>query len=348
MVAAVTRLLVLGGTAMVGRAVAQLGAARGFEVTTFNRGLTPDGLPDAVRRLHGDRTDAATLAPLAAQEWDVVVDTWSTAPVTVRDSARLLSARAARYVYVSSASVYDDPGLGVDESWPTVQASPDAGATDYAADKRGAELAVLEAFGERCLLARAGLILGPHENVGRLPWWLDRMTRGDEVLAPGPPQRPLQWVDARDLAAFVLDTSLRGPCNVVGRPGAGTTRDLLEECASLAGVPGTTLRWLAPENVAEAGLEPWTEIPIWVPPTGETEWLMAIDVERAFAAGLSTRPLADTIADTWAWLRTLPGARLPDPPSGRPLPGISPEREAAALALAAARGADRGGQPPAG
>jgi nucleoside-diphosphate-sugar epimerase len=334
-----TRLLVLGGTAMVGRAVAELGVARGWQVTTFNRGVTALGdLPPAVRQLHGDRTDPATLAPLAGEDWDLVVDTWSQAPVAVRDTARVLADRAARYVYVSSASVYDDPQLGVDESSAVVAASPDAGATDYAADKRGGELAVLEAFGERCLLARAGLILGPHEIVGRLPWWLGRMARGDEVLAPGPPERPLQWVDARDLAAFVLDAAVNGPCNVVGRPGAGTTRDLLEGCADAAGTPGTTLRWVEPEIVARAGLEGWTEIPIWVPPTGETAWLMAIAVDRAFAAGLSPRPLAETIADTWAWLRTLPGGRLPDPPSGRPLPGVSLQREAAALALAARAG----------
>jgi nucleoside-diphosphate-sugar epimerase len=334
------RLLVLGGTAMVGRAVAQLGVARGWEVTTFNRGVTaPGDLPPAVRELHGDRTDAATLAPLAAEDWDVVVDTWSQAPYAVRDTARLLSQRTERYVYVSSASVYDDPQVGVHEGSPVVAASPDADMTDYAADKRGAELAVLEAFDDRCLLARAGLILGPYENVGRLPWWLERMGRGDEVLAPGPPDRALQWVDARDLAAFVLDTSLRGACNVVGRPGAGTTRDLLEGCASVAGVPGTTLRWVDPAIVAEAGLEGWSEIPIWVPPTGETEWLMGIDVRRACAGGLSTRSLADTIADTWAWLRALPGARLPDPPAaGRPRVGVTPQREAAALALAARAG----------
>jgi nucleoside-diphosphate-sugar epimerase len=335
MVAWMSRLLVLGGTAMVGRAVAQLGVARGFDVTTFNRGVTaPGDLPPAVRELRGDRTDPAGLAPLAGEEWDLVVDTWSQAPFAVRDSARLLSQRAGRYVYISSASVYDDPGVGVDESCPVVAASPDAGATDYAADKRGAELAVLEAFGERCLLARAGLILGPYENVGRLPWWLERMARGGKVLAPGPPERALQWVDARDLAAFALDAVIHGPCNVVGRPGAGTIRDLLERCTSLAGAPGTALRWVDPAVVAQAGLEGWSEIPIWVPPTGETEWLMTIDVERAFAAGLSTRPLVDTIDDTWAWLRTLPGARLPDPPPETPRVGVSPQREAAALALA--------------
>jgi 2'-hydroxyisoflavone reductase len=335
----VTRLLVLGGTAMVGRALVDAGLARGWQVTTFNRGLTSrDGIPPAVLQLRGDRTaaDPAALAPLRSGEWDLVVDTWAGAPSAARAAARALRECTRRYVYVSSGSVYDDPPRGVDESWPAVTAVPGADATDYAADKRGAELAVSEVFGERALFARAGLILGPHENVGRLPWWLARMARGGEVLAPGPPDRPLQFIDARDLAAFVLEAALgglSGPCNVVGRRGAAVTRDLLEACAAVAGAPGTALTWVAPGVIEGAGIEPWTELPIWLPPDGEAEWLFSMDGDRAFGAGLSTRPLGDTIADTWAWLRTLPGG-LPAPAPGRPRPGVSPERETAALALA--------------
>jgi 2'-hydroxyisoflavone reductase len=334
-----TRLLVLGGTAMVGRALVDDALARSWEVTIFNRGVTSqDPIPAPVARLHGDRCDPgpAALAPLQAGEWDIVVDTWSGAPRVARAAAQALRTRAGHYVYVSSGSVYDGPPRGVDETWPAVAAEPDAEATDYAADKRGAELAVAEVFGERALLARAGLILGPHEDVGRLPWWLARMARGGEVLAPGPPDRPLQFVDARDLATFVLDAALAGlsgPCNVVGRRGAAVTRELLEGCATVAGAPGTTLTWVTPDVIERAGLEAWTELPIWLPPDGEAEWLFSMNVERAFAAGLSSRPLSQTIADTWAWQRTLPGG-LPVPAQGRPRHGVSPEREAATLVLA--------------
>lgn len=187
------RLLMLGGTEFVGRAVVEAALARGWDVTVFHRGRHEP--PAGVRSLHGDRTSPDGLAALAGteEEWDVVVDTWSAAPRVVRDSARLLADRARRYVYVSSCSVYAwPPAAGYDEDSPVVEgASADAEQTDYARDKRGGELAVLEAFGkERALLVRAGLILGPYENIGRLPWWLDRMARGGPVLAPGPRELP--------------------------------------------------------------------------------------------------------------------------------------------------------------
>src|SRR5690606_35375520 len=153
--------------------------------------------------LRGDRTAPDGLAALeeAPGDWDVVVDTWSTAPRAVRDTARLLRDRAARYVYVSSCSVYAwAPPAGYTERAPVVDgARADADRTDYARDQRGGGLAAVDAFvAGRSLLVRAGLILGPYENVGRLPWCLTRMARGGPVLAPGPRELPLQYVDARD------------------------------------------------------------------------------------------------------------------------------------------------------
>jgi 2'-hydroxyisoflavone reductase len=172
------RLLILGGTEFVGRAVAESALARGWDVTVFHRGRHE--APAGVTTLLGDRTAPDGLAELAGGEWDVVVDTWSAAPSVVRDAARLLAGRAGRYVYVSSCSVYAwPPAAGYDESAPVVEGSPDAGEVPYPEAKRGGELAVLDAFGEdRSLLARAGLIIGPWENIGRLPWWLGRMARG--------------------------------------------------------------------------------------------------------------------------------------------------------------------------
>lgn len=185
------RLLMLGGTEFAGRAVVEAALGRGWEVTVFHRGRHEP--PAGVRSLHGDRTAPDGLSALADGEWDVVVDTWSAAPRAVRDAARLLAGRVRRYVYVSSRSVYAWPRpAGSDENSALVDgASADAEQTDYARDKRGGELAVLDSFGaEGALLVRAGLILGPYENVGRLPWWLNRVARGGPVLAPGPRELP--------------------------------------------------------------------------------------------------------------------------------------------------------------
>ena len=330
-----TSLLVLGGSAFVGRALVAAGLARGWEVTTFHRGISATDPDPRVHRLHGDRTDPATLTPLARGEWDLVADTWAGAPAAARDSAAALRDRAGRYVYISSCSVYaPPPPIGVLESSPTTDASPDEEATDdYARCKRGAELAISEAFGDRALLARAGLILGPHEDVGRLPWWLSRMARGGEVLAPGPPELALQLIDARDLAAFVLDAALAGhggPFNVVSRPGHATMGSLLEACRATAGSADARLRWVAPEVVAEVGIEPWSELPIWIPPGHAYAGMHGADTERAHAAGLRCRPVSETITDTWAWMSSLPGP--PPPRSDLTAPGVAPDSERAALA----------------
>jgi nucleoside-diphosphate-sugar epimerase len=326
------RLLVLGGSSFVGRALVEEGVARGWDVTTFNRGRGAWAHPDA-ERLIGDRLDPATLAPLGRRDWDVVADTWSGAPRAARDSAGVLTPRAAQYAYISSCSVYaPPPPVGVDETAPTVGASPDDGdVEDYAQRKRGSELAIADAFGDRALLVRPGLILGPHEDVGRLPWWLLRLARGGEVLAPGPADQPLQLIDARDLATFTLDAAAAGrggAYNAVSRRGHATMRSLLEAGIAATG-SDATLTWVTPQVIAEQGIEPWSELPIWLPPDHEYRAMHAADVEKAHAAGLVTRPAADTVADTWAWLRALDGA----PPQRSDIPphGLAPERERAAL-----------------
>jgi nucleoside-diphosphate-sugar epimerase len=326
------RLLVLGGSSFVGRAVVEEGVARGWAVTTVNRGRGAWSHP-AARRILGDRDDPTTLAPLGAEDWDVVVDTWSGAPRAVRDSAAVLASRAGHYAYVSSGSVYAPPvPMGVSEGYPTVPGSPDDGdVPDYAVRKRGCELAVERAFGDRALLVRPGLILGPHEDVGRLPWWLGRVARGGEVLAPGPADAPLQLVDVRDLAAWTLDAAAagrRGPYNAVSRRGHATMRSLLEAAIHATG-SDAALVWATPELVAAHGIEPWVELPIWLPPDHESRALHGADVERIHAAGFGPRPVGETVRDTWAWLASLDG-----PPALRndlPAPGLAPEREAAAL-----------------
>jgi 2'-hydroxyisoflavone reductase len=294
--------------------------------------------PARPTRLIGDRTDAATLSQLTNSTWDLVVDTWSGKPAVVRDSARLLAERAGCYVYISSGSVYaPPPPVGADEDSPTVEASPDdTGGDDYARCKRGAELAVLNAFGERrALIVRPGLILGPHEDVGRLPWWLQRVSGGGQVLAPGPPERPLQLIDARDLARFVLDAATDGHAgvfNTVSRRGHATTQSLLDSCVDVAGASDTRLTWASPDVIEQAGIEPWTQLPIWLPPGHEYEGLHGADVDRAHAAGLRCRPIQETVADTWAWMRSLDGP--PPRKPGLPPPGVDRSTERTALALA--------------
>ncbi|MFE0331279.1 SDR family oxidoreductase [Streptomyces sp. NPDC003753] len=328
------RLLVLGGTEFAGRAVVEAALGRGWDVTVFNRGTHRP--PAGVRSSQGDRTAPEGLAALAEGEWDAVVDTWSAAPRAVHEAARLLRGRAGRYVYVSSCSVYAWPApAGYDESAPLVEgAEPDAGKTDYARDKRGAEIAAVEAFGaDRSVLVRAGLILGPYENVGRLPWWLTRIARGGPVLAPGPRELPLQYVDVRDMAEWILgsvEQELSGPYNMISAQGHATMGELLDACVDVTGA-AAELRWTGPEAILDAGIEPWTQLPVWVPPGSDMhDSLHSADVSRALATGLSCRPVGETVADTWAWLRDI-GGTAPMRPD-RTSKGLDPEVEARVLA----------------
>jgi nucleoside-diphosphate-sugar epimerase len=325
------KVLVLGGTDFVGPALVDAALARGDEVTIFHRGQTGSA-PDGVRVIHGDRTQSSDLDALAREQWDVVVDAWSRAPRVVLESAQRLEGSAARYVYISTISVYASVHEGVvTESSSPVDATPDAESTDYAADKRGAELAVERVFGpDRCVLARPGLILGPRENIGRLPWWLRRVAAGGEVLAPGPPENPLQYIDARDLAGFALDTALCGAVNVLSPPGYTTMADLLAVCSEVTG-SSTTFTWVDAEFLLARDVKPWVELPIWVPPVGDMAGFYSTDASLAERSGLRLRSVRDTITDTWTWLRDRPDwAPLVAPNRGRV--GMEPSREADLLA----------------
>ncbi|MEU7960239.1 NAD-dependent epimerase/dehydratase family protein [Micromonospora humida] len=327
------RLLMLGGTGFVGSAIVAEGVRRGWTVTMFNRGIhgpTPPG----VHRLRGDRTAPGGLAELAGGAWDVVVDTWDGAPRAVRDAATLLRS-AGHYAYVSSCSVYAPPVLpgGGEESAVVSSAADDTGDDDYARCKAGGELAATGVFGDRALLVRAGLILGPGEDIGRLPWWLRRVARGGDVLAPGPADLPVQYVDVRDLAAFTLDRAAEGvggAFNVISRPGHTTMGELLAEAVAATGADAR-LRWTDPEVILAAGIEPWNDLPIWIPPGHEYRWLQQCGVEKAYAAGLTCRPVTETVGDTWRWLERV--GTVP-PRAGRPARatvGLDPTREAALL-----------------
>ena len=326
------RLLVLGGTHHVGRAVVEAALARGDQVTTLNRGQTGADVPGAqVRR--ADRTDEVQLrSALGDDTWDAVIDTWSQAPRVVRDSASVLSGRAGHYGYVSSRSVYAWPiPAGGDESAPVTSGDPASDESDdYAAAKRGGELAVLENFAGPSVLARAGLILGPYELVGRMPWWLRRIERGGDVLAPGPRDMPIQYIDCRDLAAWLLhaaDKGISGTFNAVSRPGHATMESLLTAAVAVTG-SDARLIWAEPAVIEAAGIQPWTELPVWVPPDGEAAALHNGNVEAIYKAGLVCRPVEETVTDTWRWLQA------EGDPAVRPglRHGLDPGREREVLA----------------
>ncbi|MET0933109.1 MAG: NAD-dependent epimerase/dehydratase family protein [Mycetocola sp.] len=325
-------LLVLGGSGFVGTALVADGLSRGWNVTTLNRGNRP-AVP-GVTALVGDRSAPGGLDALGDRDWDIVADTWSWAPSAVRDAAARLAERAGRYVYISSRSVYTYPQpAGSDETAPVVDASSsDTGFDDYARAKAGAELGVTEAFGDRGLLARAGLILGPHEDIGRLPWWLSRIARGGDVLAPGEADAGIQYIDARDLAAWALtaaENGVGGPVNVVSPVGFAALGDLLSACVTATG-SSARLRWVPTDVLLAAGVEPWSDLPAWLPPGEAHDTMHSADVSRALATGLDCRPVRDTVADTWAWLTSVGGV-APQRPD-RPAVGLDPGLESRILA----------------
>ncbi len=317
------RLLVLGGTVFLGRHVVATALAAGHDVTLFTRGRTNPGLFPEARHLTGDR--GGDLGALERGEWDVVVDTSGFVPRDVGTGARLLAGRAGRYVVVSSVNAHPGwPEEVVSERSPLHACPPDAGPDgDYGVLKAGCERAVQEVFGDACLIVRAGMLVGPHENVGRLPAWIERAERGGPLLVPGPPERPLQLLDARDLADWMLEPDRTGAFACVGE--TVTMEHLVDALDARDPV------WASDDDLVAAGLEPWTEIPFWLP-EAECPGAMRID---GSAAGLPGRPLAETVADTRRWLLEEGGreelAALGRPPRG----GVSvpaPERERA-LAL---------------
>ncbi len=330
------KLLIIGGTAFLGRAAAVEALARGWTVTTFNRGQSgPD--VEGVEALRGDRDDDAALAQLADRSFDVVVDTCGFVPRVVGRSVRALAASGAQYVFVSSISATPTwPSRptpeGLDGQPCASDAGPDDG--DYGVLKAGCERAVTEVFGDRATIARAGLITGPHENVGRLPTWLLRIARGGEVLAPGDPDVPMQLVDVRDLAAFLLDCGEQrtpGTFNATAPRGNATMGSWLQDCVDATG-SDARLTWVTDEVLVAHEVEPWTELPLWMPAGQDGDHVWDADQSWAAAAGMRNRPVRETVADTWAWLQA--GGRTPtEPPHAHVgAHGIDPAKESAILA----------------
>lgn len=332
------RLLVLGGTRFLGRAVVSEALAAGDEVTTFSRGQS--GPPPAgATALHGDRTTADGLAVLAGQDWDVVVDTSGYVPAVVGDSARLLADHVRHYVFVSTCNVYPGfPTEPITADSPVYDCPPDETTPDRQLDrerygplKAGCERAVDEFFAGRSTHVRAGLIIGRHDDSGRLPWWIRRIERGGEVLTPGDPAGRPRLVDARDLAAWSLRcgrAGVAGAFPATGPVGQMTYAELFETIRQ-ATRSDATFTWVADEFLVAHEVAPWSELPLWLPPAEGGPAVWDQDTTAAEQAGLRCRPIADTIADTAAWLRDV--AEPPTKP-GLPPTGLAPARESELLA----------------
>ena len=333
------RLLIIGGTSFLGRATAEDALSRGWDVTTYNRGQSQADV-DGVEVLRGDRDDDEALRQLAGRPFDVVVDTCGFVPRVVGKSVRALGESGAHYVFVSSISATPTwPGRPTPDQVEGQPCASDAGPEDgdYGVLKAGCERAVLEGFGARATIARAGLIIGPHENVGRLPAWLDRISRGGEVLAPGTPDLPMQLVDARDLAAFMLgcgESGTPGTFNATAPAGNATYGGLLDDCRTVTG-SDAAFTWVDDEFLLAHAVEPWTELPLWMPlgqpgdDNGDHVW--DADTSSTVAAGMRNRPVRDTVADTWAWIAG--GGRAARRPAHAQAMrhGIDPDKEAAIL-----------------
>ena len=325
--------LVIGGSVFLGRAVVAEALAAGASVTVFNRGRSGPA-PNGVTHVVADRTDPLAIAQLAGRRFDVVVDTCGYVPAEVDLSAKALSASCGHYAFVSSINAY--PGWPAEpEFWTggVHDGNPDATRDDVPAGlseagpygwlKVGCERAVERAFGaDRCAILRAGAIVGPHDAaVGRLPWWIDRVARGGEVLVPGSPSDPIALIDARDLARFAL-SAVPGTFDVGGPPERDSRADLMAACRDATGSDATFTYVTDEEWLAAQGVESWTELPLWVP-ASEGPSVFASNSAPARAAGLRWRPLEVTVVDTWAWQRTVPGGWRPTELT----PGLAPERE---------------------
>jgi 2'-hydroxyisoflavone reductase len=310
------KLLVLGGTQFLGRATVEAALGRGHDVTLFNRGQTnPDLFPEA-ERVRGDRA----VDPVPEGDWDAVIDLPGYLPAVVRRSAKALRDSVDRYVFVSSISVYagfregpteDSPraelgDLPDDELLPTYE--------NYPGLKRVCEDVVAEVYGERAIIVRPGLIVGPHDPTGRFTYWPHRVARGGEFLVPGPPEGQVQFIDARDLGTWLLDLCERRSTGAFNATHPGLPwRELVESCLRVTGADAEPV-WIDGDWLTERGVGIWMELPLWVHGE-ESVGMLQADVSRALAEGLTFRPLDDVVRGTLELAETTDDA------------GMKPERE---------------------
>ncbi len=317
------KLLILGGTVFLGRHVAEAALARGHQVTTFSRGLHESESDARIERLRGDRRE--NLTALGGRSWDAVIDTCGYVPSAVSASAKLLADSVEHYTFISSQSVYanyDQPNL--DESH-TVQELTDEQVSEaeaikpdndgvvavnygefYGGLKALCERAAEEAMPGRTLSVRAGLIVGPNDYSDRFTYWVRRMEHGGEALAPGLPSRPVQLVDVRDLAEWLVTTAeskVTGVFNATGPESKLSMVELLEACAAV-GQSDTQLTWVSEEFLGRQNVRSWSEMPLWMPAEVQVDNFFSVDCSKAIEAGLKFRSIEDTARATLEWDKT--------------------------------------------
>jgi 2'-hydroxyisoflavone reductase len=327
------RLLILGGTVFLGRALTDAALAAGHAVTHLNRGRSR-GTDARVETIVHDRTVKPFLGETSpAKTWDAVIDTSGYLPQVVRVSAEALRDRVGRYVFVSSVSVYrsfETPGF--DEEAPVMAPPdplPDAMTLElYGALKSGCEDVVREAYGERALIVRPGLIVGPHDPTDRFTWWPHRASLGGSFAAPGRSARPIQFIDVRDLAEWMIamvEANASGVFNATGPASTLTMGQLIDACIA-ASPSGASAEWIDEGFLAGQGVKPWSEMPLWLPEADPANaGFMAAGISRALSRGLSFRPAARTVADTLEWSRKARGDHAWKA-------GLAADRESALLA----------------
>jgi len=325
------KLLIMGGTGFIGPHIVAAAVKRGHTITLFNRGKTHPGLFPDLEKLHGDRkTD---LSALEGRKWDAVVDTAAYIPGDVTRSATLLAPNVGQYLLVSTVSVYaklDKPGL--DESAPLATTTePDAQKVtneNYGALKVLCEKAAEAALPGRVCVIRPGLIVGPGDNSDRFTYWPVRVARGGEVLAPDKPGDFVQFIDARDLADFIvlcLERKTFGTFNADAQAGSITIGALLDTCKKVT-KSDAQFTWVDPKFLEEQKIGPWADLPVWIPAEGDDAGFGQVSAAKAKAAGLTYTPLADTVNDTLTWFKTEPAEH-----QAKLKAGLTAEREAAAL-----------------
>lgn len=326
------KLLVLGGTVFLGVHLVEAAKRAGHEVTIFTRGQSnPQLFPD-VEKLYGNRD--GNMSALTGRRWDAVIDTSGYVPRIVRQSAELLADAVDTYVYVSSVSAYEDLSApGADETSPVgVPEDPDTEEVGkyYGVLKAACERTIEEILPQRTLHIRPGLLVGPHDPSDRFTYWPIRLKRGGRVLAPGNPDAQVQFIDARDLAEWIIrmiEAKQRGIYNATGPELRLSMQSFLHQCkAALASE--AEFVWLDHAFLLEHEVQPWIEMPLWIPPSGNTEpvaHLMAVSVRRALDAGLTFRPIEETVRDTLEWNATRPADQ-------QRRAGLDPDKERALLA----------------
>ncbi len=331
------RLLILGGTGFIGPHQVRYALARGHQVTIFNRGRQKETWPGPVEELLGDRS-TGDLKALEGRSWDACIDNPTTLPFWVRDAGKTLAGHVGQYLFVSTISAYADNHAAADETAPLAAyagadplAETSAGAHRelYGPLKAASEAEARRQFGKAVTIVRPGLIAGPGDDTDRFTYWPVRLARGGEIAAPGEGTDPVQFIDARDLAQWMVRLAEQrtfGVFNATGPAAPLSMAAMLQRVAQGIGVK-PELTWVPAPVLDTQHVEAWSDMPVWVPGTGEDAGFARRRIDRALAAGLTFRPTEVTVADTLAWFRTLPPERQASLHAG-----LTPEREAALLA----------------